>query len=175
MLQQQQTRRPTEPFVFVLANRVCDENGRMLRREILRLRFLLATEWSPRRIILNWLQGVLLRRCFLRIRRAATVIARYFRGYIIRARWAEVKVLLLFTSKIRFLPQIACLIMSQCKIRNNSRLRKYDLLPVQQFPFSEVPPRDMVNTDCIETYGEDEILEDSQDVNNVDVFTSIFA
>jgi hypothetical protein len=33
----------------------------------------------------------------------------------------------------------------------------------------------MVNTDCIETYGEDEILEDSQDVNNVDVFTSIFA
>lgn len=172
MLQQQQARRQTERFVFVLANEAYNDDGRLLRREILRLRHLLATEWSPRRVILTWLQGVNVRRSFLRTKHAATVVTRHYRGYRVRARWSEVQLFLLFTRNIQFLPQIACLIMSKhMKIRDDSRRRQYGLSPVETYPFTEVPPNHLVDSESIEK----ESVDETHNLNTMDVFTSIFA
>ena len=173
MLQQQQVRRQTERFVFVLANEANDDDGRLLRREILRLRHLLATEWSPRRVILTWLQGVNVRRRFLRTKHAATFLTRHYRGYRVRARWSEVQLFLHFTRNIQFLPQIACLIMSQhMKIRpDDSRRRQYGLSAVETYQFTEVPPNHLVDSESIEK----ESVDEAHNLNTMDVFTSIFA
>ena len=93
----QRHRQQAVPCVFVLANKSDvdhnrDDNGRVLRREISRLRFLLATDWSPRLVLFAWINAVIARRCFLRMKRAASVVSRCYRGYKARSRWAILNV-----------------------------------------------------------------------------------